>query len=150
MRHYEYEMSMDDMPKFCDMGHDDLLNAAEGQWIRGTHAIKQLECAEKELDELTAKNRALEAELRMARGEVRTVLNNTEGAKLKAEREYERYRNYMEQPRDEAWEREIALARTSRDFWHGKYDELERCVRDAVTLLKGRGKYTVIEDGRGA
>ena len=43
------------------------------------------------VDELTAANRALEAELRLARGEVRTVLNNTEEAKLKAEREYEKY-----------------------------------------------------------
>lgn len=150
MRHYEYEMSMDDMPKFCEMGHDDLLNAAEGQWIRGTHAIRQLECAEKELDELTAANRALEAELRMARGEVKTVLNNTEEAKLKAEREREKYREYMEQPRDEAWERELRIAKESKDFWHDAYCELSRTVTDAVKVLNGRGKYVVaeVDDGR--
>lgn len=94
------------------------------------------------VDELTAANRALEAELRIARGEVRTVLNNTEEAKLKAEREYEKYREWISEPRDKAWERELKLANESRDYWHGEYTKLNAVLRDAVKLLNGRGEYT--------
>lgn len=109
-----------------------------------------METLQAKVDELTAANRALEAELRMARGEVKTVLNNTEGARLKAEREYEKYRMWMEQPRDEAWERELRTARESKEFWHDAYCELSRTVIDAVKVLNGRGKYVVAEadDGR--
>lgn len=99
------------------------------------------------VDELTAANRALEAELRLARGEVRTVLNNTEEAKLKAEREYAKYREWMSRPRDEAWERELKLANESKDFWHGEYMKLSAVLRDAVKLLNGRGEYTVRKEG---
>ena len=97
-------------------------------------------CAE--INALTAANRALEAELRLARDEVRTVLNNTEEAKLKAEREYEKYREWMDTPRDEAWERELKMANESRDYWHGEYTKLNAVLRDAVKLLNGRGEYT--------
>lgn len=97
------------------------------------------------VDELTAANRALEAELRIARGEVRTVLNNTEEAKLKAERECEKYREWMDTPRDEAWERELKLANESRDYWHGEYMKLNAVLRDAVKLLNGRGEYTAVK-----
>lgn len=110
--------------------------------------LKQLNgelCAE--VNALTAANRALEAELRIARGEVRTVLNNTEEAKLKAEREYEKYREWMDTPRDEAWERELKLANESRDYWHGEYTKLSATLKDAVKLLNGRGEYTVRKEG---
>lgn len=108
--------------------------------------LKQLNgelCAE--VNALTAANRALEAELRIARGEVRTVLNNTEEAKLKAEREYEKYREWMDTPRDEAWERDLKLANESRDYWHGEYIKLNATIRDAVKLLNGRGEYTAVK-----
>lgn len=109
-----------------------------------------METLQAKVDELTAANRALEAELRMARGEVKTVLNNTEGARLKAEREYEKYRAYMEQPRDESWERELRTARESKDFWYDAYKELCKSIADAVKVLNGRGKYVVaeVDDGR--
>jgi predicted RNase H-like nuclease (RuvC/YqgF family) len=107
--------------------------------------MTEIEDLQARIDELTAANRALEAELRIARGEVRTVLNNTEVARMKAEAEREKYREWMEQPRVEAWERELALAKKSADFWQREHSELERCIVDAVTLLRGRGKYTVAE-----
>jgi len=112
--------------------------------------MSELEELQAKVDELTAENRALERELRMARGEVKTVLNNCEEAKLKAEREAEKYRAWMEESRDEAHEREMKLTRASRDFWHDKYDELSRTMTDAVKVLNGRGRDVVVEgdDGR--
>jgi len=109
---------------------------------RAEHEIDELQA---KVYELTAKNRALERELKMARGEVKTVLNNCEGAKLKAEREAEKYRTWMEQSVDEMHERELKRANEGRDFWHTKYDDLARVVTDAVKFLNGRGKYVVVE-----
>ncbi len=147
MSRYEYEMSTLDMPDYDGMGYEELASEAQMQWLRAEHAEKKLECADKQLDELTAENRALKAELKLARGELKNVLHNTEQAKLKAERTIEEYRKLMAQPVEDRWKREIELVRSSRDHWKGECEEAVARLVDARSVLDRTKKYTLVKEG---
>lgn len=110
-------------------------------------AQDELESGAREtIDKLTAEKRALEAELRMARGEVKTVLNNTETARQKAERAAADYRRWMEQPRDESWERELKLAKSTGDFWKEQYDKAMKKLANVRKIASSDKPYTLVEE----
>ena len=119
-----------DMPDFDSMEHDELLNCAQTEWLRAQDAIGKLKWTERKLDDMTAEKRALEAELRMARGEARTAFNNCEAAKVKAERLIEEYRTRLDEPVDKALKDE-------RDRYKRLYDEKTAEVWRLYGVLQG-------------
>ena len=99
------------------------------------------------IDELTAENLALKTELKLARGEVKNVLHNTEIAKLKAERLRDEYMERLKEPPEQAWADEIERAKASADYWRKLYDELLDANQKARTVLERRHKYELKEVG---
>lgn len=109
--------------------------------------MTEIEALQAKVDELTAENRALKQEIKVCNGNMRCAIHNAEIAKVKAESMKAEYERRLKEQPDDFWRREVKLASDSRDFWKREYDKLDKCLRDAVTHLKGRGKYTVIEAG---
>ena len=97
------------------------------------------------IDELEAENRALKQEIRVCNGNMRQAIHNAEIAKQKAERARADYEKRLSEQPDEFWRREVRLANSSRDFWKREHDKMLKLVQDAMTLLRGKGKYTTVE-----
>lgn len=119
-----------EMPYFEGMEREELEEAAAREWLRAQDAEGKLKWTEGKLDETTAEKRALECELRMARGEAKTAFHNCEVAKVKAERALEDYRKRLEEPVD-------AAIKAERDRYKKLYLEKSDEVNRLYGVLQG-------------
>jgi len=119
-----------EMPDFEGMVHEELAEAAAREWLRAQDAEGKLKWTEGKLDDVTAEKRALESELRMARGEAKTAFHNCEVAKVKAERAFEEYRKRLEEPVDKA-------IKSERDRYRELYEKRNEEVWRLCGVLQG-------------